>query len=578
MEAFTIHKLTTRFIAMVTSLLLIFPLVATTVSANEAGTLKKVWSNGPDSIPNSRTGGIASNGEFVFFFPYGDLVGYKSVDGVNWETVETQLQETDGTLYDGVSDVKQLLWDGKQFVAITSYSVLTSTDATVWKIHHVAHPNAAKEYELQDIVYTGKQYVLVAQDHSKNVSGFYTPGPNTFLVSKDLNTFTAAKKQNIEKSISGERPIEFLATNGTTIYGGGNTTVVSTDGGLSWKGLASENSPYSGFGAIWDGTKFVHAVDNLIFTSKDGIKWTSSKISIAGNKAEIKVDNIAYNGSEYIATGYNYSNNKEFTVYTSPDLKKWSKVSVANANTNVIQIKPFKNGFILLGTEAWLYQNDSVNIASNWAQKEVSQAKEHQLVGDSLMSLYRKNITRAEFAEISVRLYEQLTLTQQDQQGNSINTKADDTVHSAIDKANKERKDIGSENNEDRVELTVLPSPFRDINNQYVTKAFHLGIVSGNGSELFNPEQSLQRQDMAVMLNNVLKAAKVTLPDKQAQWQKQYKDLNTISGYANDALKKFNATGIIQGIGEQIQPKQSTTREQAIVIAERIYQLVNSSK
>jgi hypothetical protein len=578
MEAFTIHKLTTRFIAMITSLLLIFPLVATTVSANEASTLKKVWSVDIDSIPNSyRTGGIAYNGEFLFLFPYADAIGYKSYDGVNWESVEARQQEADGSLWDGVSGVKQLLWDGNQFVALTSNSILTSKDTTIWKTHYIKHPNQAKEYKFEDIIYTGKQYVIVAQDHDKDVEGFYISGPNTFLVSKDLNTFTAAKKKDIEKSVAGERPISYLATNGTVIYGGGNTSVVSTDGGLNWKGLPFGHSPYSGFGAIWDGTQFVHAANNLISTSKDGIKWTISKISFAGDKTEIKVDKIAYNGSEYIATGYNYDDNKIFTVYTSPDLKKWSKVSVAKGN--VMQIEPFKNGFILLGTEAYLYQNDTINIASNWAQKEVSQAKEHQLVGDSLMGLYRKNITRAEFAEISVRLYEQLTLTQQDQQGNTSNTKADDTVHSAIDKANKERKtEAGSENNEDRVEMTVLPSPFSDINNQYVTKAFHLGIVSGNGSELFNPEQSLQRQDMAVMLNNVLKAAKVSLPDQPSQWQKQYKDLNTISGYATEALKSFNATGIIQGIGEQIQPKQSTTREQAIVIAERIYQLLNNNK
>ena len=254
-----------------------------------------------------------------------------------------------------------------------------------------------------------------------------------------------------------------------------------------------------------------------------------------------------------------------------------------------MQIEPFKNGFILLGTEAYLYQNDTINIASNWAQKEVSQAKAHRLVGDSLMGLYRKNITRAEFAEISVRLYEQLMLTQQDQQGNRSDTKADDTLHitpnttdndndNDKDNDNKSEVQASAKQNEDRVELTVLPSPFRDINNQYVTKAFHLGIVSGNGSELFNPEQSLQRQDMAVMLNNVLRVAKVALTDQPSQWQKQYKDLNKISGYATESLKRFNATGIIQGIGEQIQPKQSTTREQAIVIAERIYQLLNINK
>ena len=100
MEAFTIHKLTTRFIAMITSLLLILPLIATSVSANEAGTLKKVWSNGPDSISNShRTGGIAYNGEFLFLFPYADAIGYKSYDGVKWESVEPRQQEADGVRY-----------------------------------------------------------------------------------------------------------------------------------------------------------------------------------------------------------------------------------------------------------------------------------------------------------------------------------------------------------------------------------------------------------------------------------------------------------------------------------------------
>lgn len=542
------HKQSFKSVLFIIAMMLVIPLWATPTSANDSVTLKKVWAQGPDSIPNSRTGGIASNGEFVFFFPYGDLVGYKSYDGVNWESVETQQQDTDGSLWDGVSDVKQLIWDGSQFVAVTSARVLTSQDATIWKAHPVEHPNPAKEYELQDIVFTGSQYVLVAQEHSSNVSGFYVPGPNTFLVSKDLNTFTAAKKQNIDKSISGERPVEFLATNGNVIYGGGSTSVVSLNGGLNWKGLPSETSPYSGFNTIWDGEQFVHAIDNVIFTSKDGVKWNSNKMSVAGDKSQISVDNIAYNGIEYIATHYNYSREKAFTVYTSTDLKKWNKVTVANANTNVIQIKPFKNGFILLGTDAWLYQNDQLNIASSWAQGEIGKAKEHQLVSDSVLNMYRKNITRAEFAEISVRLYEQLTDSKNTGEGSKDST------------------------NDDSTTVTSSTSPFSDINNKYVTKAHQLGIVSGRGNGLFAPDQSLSRQDMAVMLHNVLKAANVTISDQDSKWQKQYQDLNKVSGYATEALKSFNAAGIIQGAGELIQPSQKTTREQAIVIAERIYE------
>ncbi|MNJ38980.1 hypothetical protein D3C77_338420 [compost metagenome] len=77
---------------------------------------------------------------------------------------------------------------------------------------------------------------------------------------------------------------------------------------------------------------------------------------------------------------------------------------------------------------------------------------------------------------------------------------------------------------------------------------------------------------MAVMLHNVLKAADVSISNQDSKWQKQYQDLNKISGYATEALRAFNSAGIIQGAGELIQPSQKSTREQAIVIAQRIYE------
>ena len=536
-------RIAVRIIAMVVACCCCWPM-----SAAASGPVSDVEVTGGtrwnDYVPNFRTGGIVYNGEYLLMYPYGGHRLYKSVDGVNWETVNLRVLQEDGLTSIGISRIERIIWDGKQFVAIADTKLLTSEDGQFWTMRSIPHPDANKEYELADIVFTGDAYVIVAQDRDKNISGYYVRGPNTFFVSKDLKTFEIGIKENMTQSAVGERPVDYLATNGKVIIGGGNGTVVSSDGGKHW--TAPETSPfgppYAAFNAIWDGRQFVHARWDTISTSKDGKTWNSHTMKVAGDNKKIEVEMIAFNGAEYIAVG-NYSIGKgPLVIYRSYDLHQWEKIEIASTETNISQIEPFRDGFVLLGTHTWLYRNHRLSVPSDWAEAAVAAAREHQLASDDILNNYRKPITRAEFAEVSVRLYDRIT-------GGS---------------EQELEQDAGVE------------SPFQDTNNPYVARAYKLGIVSGKGEGKFAPFESISRQDMAVMLDNLLKAAGVPLQRADRQWQRPYADVDQISGYAVESLKLLNSEGIIQGSGDSIQPRQTATREQALVIAERIYQLCKS--
>jgi hypothetical protein len=75
---------------------------------------------------------------------------------------------------------------------------------------------------------------------------------------------------------------------------------------------------------------------------------------------------------------------------------------------------------------------------------------------------------------------------------------------------------------------------------------------------------------MAVMLVKMLDAAGFPVDRIDRRWAKAYDDLDRVASYAVEALQFMNAEGIIQGSGASIQPQQTATREQALVIAARV--------
>lgn len=184
--------------------------------------------------------------------------------------------------------------------------------------------------------------------------------------------------------------------------------------------------------------------------------------------------------------------------------------------------------------DADLSQNN-VNIPSNWAKVDIEKAKGNNIIPQAIQAKYKNNITREEFSEVVVKLYEALS---------------------------------GKEG--------MLPkeNPFTDTKNMRVLKAYQLGIVQGKGNGKFDPYNTITREEISVMLYHVLQVVK---PDFNYPKSYDYifSDFDIISSWARESVSYLYNFGVISGVGEnRFSPKGSTTREQAFVLAERMYENV----
>ncbi len=104
-----------------------------------------------------------------------------------------------------------------------------------------------------------------------------------------------------------------------------------------------------------------------------------------------------------------------------------------------------------------------------------------------------------------------------------------------------------------------------------VAVAKKLGIVTGVGNGQFNPEQSVTRQDMMVMIGRAMTAAGHSLNRGSAADLAGFKDRANVASYAVQSAATLVKSGIVEGSGEQINPRGITTRAEAAVVIYRIY-------
>lgn len=103
-----------------------------------------------------------------------------------------------------------------------------------------------------------------------------------------------------------------------------------------------------------------------------------------------------------------------------------------------------------------------------------------------------------------------------------------------------------------------------------IASAEQLGIVNGKTDGFFGVEDTVTRQDMAVMIYRALQLTNNKLDKKNDAVA--FVDQSTINGYAIDAVEAMHKAGIIEGIGEgQFAPHAQTTRAQAAVIIYRLF-------
>ena len=173
---------------------------------------------------------------------------------------------------------------------------------------------------------------------------------------------------------------------------------------------------------------------------------------------------------------------------------------------------------------------------SPWALNEIERARAENLVPEDLLSNYQDNITREEFCEITVKLYE--------------------SISSEVIK-------LESKN------------PFTDTSNPEVIKAYNLGIVSGIGEGKFAPNNTITREEIAVMFFRTIKLLNPKLESNN--FKLGFNDGDFISSWAKEAVSYMGNKKIINGIGNNnFGPKGTATREQAMALTLRIFTFYNT--
>ncbi|MCL1835549.1 MAG: S-layer homology domain-containing protein [Oscillospiraceae bacterium] len=191
---------------------------------------------------------------------------------------------------------------------------------------------------------------------------------------------------------------------------------------------------------------------------------------------------------------------------------------------------------------------------SGWTQDQeiAEKAAQYGLIPGGLMGEdWTRSITRAEFAAVCVKLYENLT-------GDAASPAPDST--------------------------------FSDTSDPDVLKAYNIGAVNGMPDGRFAPDSSLTREQMATMLTRVLKAVNIegwTLETDSRYtlvftMPPAFADDADISDYARMSVYFMFANEIINGMpGNMFAPRATTpaqqaanyavaTREQALAISVRI--------
>ena len=173
--------------------------------------------------------------------------------------------------------------------------------------------------------------------------------------------------------------------------------------------------------------------------------------------------------------------------------------------------------------------------ADAWAQSDINLALNDNLLDAAVLGNdYTKSITRLQFCSVAVRLAETLT-------GKSLPAAASGT--------------------------------FTDTTSPYVLKAYAAGITTGTGTNTFEPNGTLTRQQMAAFLYRTLRYVEKNSDYRYTSYTSKlasFKDNAQVQSWAREAMAFMNALDLITGTtATTLTPSGKCTIEQAVAVAER---------
>ena len=260
-----------------------------------------------------------------------------------------------------------------------------------------------------------------------------------------------------------------------------------------------------------------YKVGNDEWTSAGGVHIT------VGNVIDMNPDDMGIEEEVDIKANV-YSFRVRFGYYTK----------VAGEDGNMIAdgniFSPFSNT-VSVGIDAY---KKSYKDASPWAEPELDKASEYGFITERIQDKMNGPITREELCEVIMKLYENM---------------------------------VGSANYTDT-------NVFTDTNNPEIFKAYELGIVNGIGNSKFAPNELTNREQVAAMMFRAVKVLKQDA-DLSIDGVEKFADEDQISTWALESIKFMNKNGLIKGSNGKVDPKGTTTREQAVLIIVRIFEQFN---
>jgi uncharacterized repeat protein (TIGR02543 family) len=124
-------------------------------------------------------------------------------------------------------------------------------------------------------------------------------------------------------------------------------------------------------------------------------------------------------------------------------------------------------------------------------------------------------------------------------------------------------------------------SSFTDVKSDayymgYIEWASKNNIVNGVGNNKFAPDQSITREQMAVIMQNYAKVIGFILP--KVHTENTFVDNAKISAYAKDAVKQMQMAGVLSGKnGNLFDPQGTATRAEVSAVLRRFVELAISS-
>ncbi len=192
---------------------------------------------------------------------------------------------------------------------------------------------------------------------------------------------------------------------------------------------------------------------------------------------------------------------------------------------------------------------------STWAEEEVKEAIALGFVPEEMQTEYQENITRAEFAKISVLFV-----------AHKFKMPFEEAMQNYLD------IHIDGYGNP----VTFREDSFSDIDASphalYIKWADTLRIVEGRGDGIFDPDAPITREEAATMLLRVYfcYGGGVKL-GPASEGVDNFSDVSSISPWADTAVRYMYQWNVMKGFSEELySPKTGYTREQCYVTFVRL--------